>query len=95
MTDGGQETTQEPEPITRDNNFPKASFPSSTSTRKPDTHTSVRVRTPAILTEASTNPEIYHFCRHFTRILAVQLVALQYNVISASEENLDHFSNEN
>lgn len=27
MTDGEQEATQEPEPITPDNNFPKASFP--------------------------------------------------------------------
>ena len=38
MTDGGQEATQEPEPITPDNNFPKASFPSSTSTGKPPIH---------------------------------------------------------
>lgn len=39
MTDGGQEATQEPEPITPDNNFPKASFPSSTSTDKPSIYT--------------------------------------------------------
>lgn len=30
MTDGEQDTMQEPEPITADNNFPKTSLPTST-----------------------------------------------------------------
>jgi len=33
MTDGKQEATQEPEPITPDNNFPEAFLPSATSSR--------------------------------------------------------------
>lgn len=43
MTDEEQETTQEPEPITPDNNFP-LSLPSLLlpSSGKPDIHTSVR-----------------------------------------------------
>ncbi|KAK1117069.1 hypothetical protein K0M31_016992 [Melipona bicolor] len=80
MTDGGQEATQEPEPITPDNNFPKASFPSSTSTPL-YTYTQRSAVDPF-----TTNPEIRHFCCHFARIPAAQLVARC--IISESEMDL-------
>lgn len=43
MTDREQDVIREPEPITPDNNFPKALFPSPTSNYVDPIHTYVRI----------------------------------------------------